>query len=277
MIGSDFRYAWRSLNHQRFGSLLVIGMLALGIGSTVAVFSLVNGLFLRPFPFPQPERLVYVNETAPKWNLEETAVNYHDYAQWRRDQKVFEAIALYDQRAFNLATEDGADRLQGAAVTMDFMNVLGVQPVIGRMFNQEEDSPKGPLVTVIGEALWHERYGGRPDVLGKELKLNSRVFTIIGVLPKAAEFPGRRASVGADAGRSERPRFELQLPRARTHETRRDDRAGQRRSDSCAPIHLRHARQGDASSRRSRAICANSSRGISARSPRRSARRSRCC
>ena len=190
MIGSDIRYAWRSLNHQRFGSFLVIGMLALGIGSTVAVFSLVNGLFLRPFPFPEPDRLVYVNETAPKWNLEMTGVNYHDYAQWRRDQKLFEAIALYDERAFNLATDQGSDRMQGAAVTMDFLKVLGVQPVLGRMFNQEEDSPKGPLVTLIGEAMWQERYGGRSDVLGKELKLNSRVCTIIGVLPKAAEFPG---------------------------------------------------------------------------------------
>ena len=190
MIGSDIRYAWRSLNHQRFASVLVIGMLALGIGSTVAVFSLVNGLFLRPFPFPEPDRLVYVNETAPKWNLEMTGVNYHDYAQWRRDQKLFEAIALYDERAFNLATDQGSDRMQGAAVTMDFMKVLGVQPVLGRMFNQEEDSPKGPLVTLIGEAMWQERYGGRSDVLGKELKLNSRVCTIIGVLPKAAEFPG---------------------------------------------------------------------------------------
>ena len=190
MIGSDIRYAWRSLNHQRLGSVLVIGMLALGIGSTVAVFSLVNGLFLRPFPFPEPERLVYINETAPKWNLDMTGVNYHDYAQWRRDQKVFDAIALYDERAFNLATDGGADRMQGAAVTLDFMNVLGLQPVIGRMFTQEEDAPKGPLVTLIGEAVWHERFGGRADVLGKELKLNSRTFTIIGVLPKAAEFPG---------------------------------------------------------------------------------------
>jgi putative ABC transport system permease protein len=190
MIGSDIRYAWRSLNHQRFGSLLVIGMLALGIGATVAVFSLVNGLFLRPFPFPNPERLVYVNETAPKWNLEMTGINYHDYAQWRRDQKVFEAIALYGERAFNFATDEGADRVQGASVTMDFMKVLGLQPIIGRTFTQEEDAPKGPLVTLIGEALWHERFGGRADVLGKELKLNSRVYTIIGVLPKAAEFPG---------------------------------------------------------------------------------------
>ena len=190
MLGSDIRYAWRSLSHQRFGSLLVIGMLALGIGSTLSVFSLVNGLFLRPFPFPEPERLVYVNETAPKWNLELTGINYHDYAQWRRDQQVFEAIALVDQRAFNVASGEGADRMNGAGVTMDFLRVLGLQPILGRGFTQEEDSPKGPLVTMIGEAVWHERFGGRSDVLGKELKLNSRAYTIVGVLPKAAEFPG---------------------------------------------------------------------------------------
>jgi predicted permease len=190
MFGSDLRYAWRSLNHQRFGSLLVIGMLALGIGSTVAVFSLVNGLFLRPFPFPEPERLVYINEAAPKWNLEMTGVNYHDYAQWRRDQKVFEAIGLYDTREFNLATEGGSDRMSGASVTMDFIKVLGLRPLIGRTFTQEEDAPKGPTVVMIGEAVWHERFGGRADVLGRELRLNSRPFTIIGVLPKAAEFPG---------------------------------------------------------------------------------------
>jgi putative ABC transport system permease protein len=190
MIGSDIRYAWRALKHQRFGSLLVVGMLALGIAATVAVFSLVNGLFLRPLPFNEPERLVYVNETAPKWNLEMTYVNYHDYAQWRRDQKVFEAIGLYNQRAVNLATDAGADRVQGAAVTMDFAKVLQVQPIIGRLFTQEEDAPKGPLVTLIGEGLWHERFGGGTDVLGKTLKINSRTYTIIGVLPKAAEFPG---------------------------------------------------------------------------------------
>ena len=71
-------------------------MLALGIGATVAVFSLINGLFLRPFPFPEPERLVYINETAPKWNLEMTGINYADFGEWHRDQQAFEAIALYD-------------------------------------------------------------------------------------------------------------------------------------------------------------------------------------
>ncbi len=190
MIGSDLRYAWRSLSHQKLGTGLVIGMLALGIGATVAVFSLLNGLFLRPFPFPEPERLVYINETAPKWNLEMTGVNYHDFAHWHRGQQAFEAIALYDERSFNLATESGADRVNGAAVTADFLKVLRIEPLVGRMFTPEEDSPGGPLVTMIGHALWQERFGGRAEVLGQSLRLNSRVYTIVGVLPKAAEFPG---------------------------------------------------------------------------------------
>jgi putative ABC transport system permease protein len=190
MIGSDLRYAWRSLSHQRLGTGLVIGMLALGIGATVAVFSLVNGLFLRPFPFPEPDRLVYINETAPRWNLEQTGVNFADFTIWHRDQQAFEAIALYDETAFNVATDQGSDRLRGAAVTLDFLTVLGLRPILGRSFTPAETTPGGPRVTMIGEALWHERFGGRANVLGQELRLNSRAYTIIAVLPRAAEFPG---------------------------------------------------------------------------------------
>ena len=190
MLGSDLRYAWRSLSHQKLATSLVIGMLALGIGATVAVFSLINGLFLRPFPFPQPERLVYINQTAPRWNLEQTGVSYADFTIWHREQQAFEAIALYDETAFNVASGQGADRLNGAAVTLDFLKVLGLQPLLGRSFTLEETQPDGPRVTMIGEALWRERFGGRADVLGQELRLNSRAYTVIGVLPKAAEFPG---------------------------------------------------------------------------------------
>jgi predicted permease len=190
MLGSDLRYAWRSLSHQKFGAALVIGMLALGIGASVAVFSLVNGLFLRPFPFSEPGRLVYINETAPQWNLDMTGVNYQDFSHWHRDQRAFDAVALYQRRASNVSSESGADRLNGAAVTADFDKVLRVQPLLGRMFTVEEDRPDGPRVVLVGYALWQERFGGRADVIGKELRLSSQSYTIIGVLPRAAEFPG---------------------------------------------------------------------------------------
>ena len=190
MFGSDFRYAWRALAHQKLGSAIVIAMLALGIAANVAVFSLINGLFLRPLPFPQPERLVYINETAPRWNLEMTGITYADFAQWLKAQQAFDAIATFNRRSFNVATENGADRVDGLSVSADFAKVLGIEPIIGRMFTAEEDKPNGPNLALIGTGLWHERFGGRGDVLGQTIRLNSRQFTIIGVLPQSAEFPG---------------------------------------------------------------------------------------
>ena len=111
MAGSDIRYAWRALLRQRGATALVVLMLALGIAANVAVFSLVNGLFLRPFPFPHPDRLVYINTAAPKWNLDTVGINYPDFDRWRKDQKLFEAITIYDTANFNLADAGGAERV----------------------------------------------------------------------------------------------------------------------------------------------------------------------
>jgi hypothetical protein len=141
MLGSDIRYALRALARQKGASLLVLAMLSLGIAANVAVFSLVNGLFLKPFPFPNPDRLVAINEMAPKWNLEYVGVNYPDFVQWRRDQRAFEAIAWADTTSFNLAGATGSERIAGAQVTFEYARVLGLQPLIGRMFTEEETAP----------------------------------------------------------------------------------------------------------------------------------------
>jgi predicted permease len=190
MIGSDLRYAWRALTHHKLGSGLVVAMLALGIAANVAVFALINGLFLRPLPFPDADRLVYLNETAPRWDLETTGINYGDFAVWQKGQQAFDAIAAFTPRAFNVATESGADRMEGLSVSADFARVLGIEPAMGRMFTAEEDAPKGPLVALISDAVWRERYGARHDILGQSIRLNSRQYTIIGVLPRHADFPG---------------------------------------------------------------------------------------
>ena len=148
----------KAIDHARFRSSLRMAgahtrnsaaqsssaMLALGIGANVAVFSLINGLFLKPLPFPDPDRLVYINETAPRWNLEMTGITYADFAQWQKAQQAFDAIATFNRRSFNVATDNGADRMDGASVSADFARVLGIEPVIGRMFTAEEDRPNGP-------------------------------------------------------------------------------------------------------------------------------------
>jgi predicted permease len=191
MFGSDLRYTLRWLARQRSSSALVVLMLSIGIAANVVVFSLVSGLFLRPFPFPDADRLIYINETAPKWNLEVVGINFPDFHRWQQDTTMFEALALSDSDSFNLSDDRGAERIEGAVVTADFAKALGVEPLLGRMFSAEEDHPKGARVVVIGEAMWRDRFGGSTDVLGRTLRLNSIPHTIVGVMPRAAEFPGR--------------------------------------------------------------------------------------
>src|SRR5215470_541664 len=103
MTPSDLRSALRALARQRLGTLLVVAMLALGIAANVAVFGLINGLFLRPFPFPDPDRVVYINETAPRWNLDVVGINHPDFHHWQEEQRLFEALTWYEGATFNLS------------------------------------------------------------------------------------------------------------------------------------------------------------------------------
>jgi predicted permease len=189
MAGSDIRYAWRALLRQRGASALAVLMLALGIAANVAVFSIVNGLFLRPFPFPEPDRLVYINTAAPKWNLDVVGINYPDFARWQKDQKLFDAIATYQTANFNVADAHGAERIRGIEITYDFTRVFGVTPILGRSFTAEEDRPKAAPVVLLGAALWRERFGSDPGVIGRTLRIDGVVRTIIGVMPQEASFP----------------------------------------------------------------------------------------
>ena len=190
MLGHDLRFALRSLLRQRLAGALVVAMLALGLAANVAVFGLINGLFLRPLPFPDSERLVYLNERAPRWNLDVVGINYPDFDQWRREQHLFEAIAYYDTASFNASDGTNALRIEGAQVTHDFAAVLGVKPILGRFFAAEEDRPKGPPVVVLGHGFWQDRFAGDRDVLGKTLRLDGVARTVIGVMPRGIDFPG---------------------------------------------------------------------------------------
>ena len=193
MIGTDIRSGIRSLRGQPLGTALVVAMLAVGIAANVTIFSLVNALFLRPFPFDHAERLVYINTKAPKWNLEYVGINYPDFWQWRTHTTLFEAIAMSDERSFNLSDEQNPERIEGAEATRDFAAVLGVQPLVGRTFTAEEDTAKGPRAVILSERLWRERYHADPKIQGQTIRLDGAPWTIVGVLPASAQFPGRPA------------------------------------------------------------------------------------
>src|SRR5262249_42213765 len=148
---------WRQ---QPGATLLVLLTLTLAVGANVSVLSLVDALFFRPLPVPQQERVVYLNERAPKWGLDFAGINYPDFDTWRTNQRVFESMGLYDQVSVNLFDNNNAERITGAFVTHDLISAMGYQPVLGRGFTAEEDRPKGPKVVMIGYGLWQSRFSG---------------------------------------------------------------------------------------------------------------------
>jgi len=189
MLLMEIRSALRSFRRQRAATSLVVVMLTLGIAANVVVFGMVNELFLEPFPFSEPDRLVYVNERAPKWNLDRTGINFPDFAEWQKGVRMFETMALVDGVSLNLADAQGAERVLGARVTKDLFAVLRVAPILGRTFNAEEDRPNGPPVALISERMWHERFGADEAIVGSTLQLNGVPHEIVGVMPRTAEFP----------------------------------------------------------------------------------------
>ena len=184
----DVRYAFRTLFRQPAYALTVIGMLTLGIAGNTAIFSVFNGLFLRPLPFSEPGQLVNFDETAPRWDLEYVGMAYPDFDAWREHNESFENMAVIDGSTFAVTLQGEAQRVTGAEVTHDLAAVLGIRPVLGRNISPEEDRPGGERVVMLGHGFWQREFGGETDVLGNTLNLDGRPYTIIGVLPTEAVF-----------------------------------------------------------------------------------------
>lgn len=190
---NDFRLAFRSLAKTPRFALLAIAVLAVGIAGNTVVFSLVNGLFLRPLPFPEADRLVDIDETAPKWGLKYTGINYEDFEAWRSQNKTFAGMATWRGGTMTLSDGDRTELVPGQNATNDLADVLGISPILGRMFTREEELKGAPTVVLIGHHIWREWFDSDPSVLGRAIKVDSQVCEIIGVLPETAVFPSRAA------------------------------------------------------------------------------------
>ena len=187
----DVKYGWRALRAQPGFTLAAVVALALGIGATTAIFSVVNSVLWRSLPYPEAGRLVMVWDRNPKIQVgfDDLPVTGGWFARFSQEARSFEAVAAMTGASYNLSGAETPDRLSGARVSADFFRVMGVGPVIGRAFTAEEDEPGREHVAVISHALWQSRFGGDPGIIGKTLLLDGRGYTVIGVMPAGFEFP----------------------------------------------------------------------------------------
>ncbi len=186
VIFKDVGLALRQLRKSPGFTLTVVLTLALGIGATTAVFSLVESILLRPFPFPNPERLVILGDHIG--NGVNTPVTARDIGTYARSASAFASMGGYALSTYELSGGQFPVEISGARMTASTFGALGVQPQLGRVFNQQEDDGHQP-VAIIGDALWRNRYHRDPRVLGTTIELDRKAYSIIGVMPRSFDFP----------------------------------------------------------------------------------------
>jgi putative ABC transport system permease protein len=187
----DFRYALRQLRKSPGFTLTAILTLALGVGANTAIFSVVYGLLLQSLPFNDATRIVNIFETHPQvaGGVEAT---YPDYQDWRAQQKIFEQIAAYstlNPSTVSLVMDGRSEQVHRVLASGNFFSVLGVSPLLGRMFNEQDDTSGTNHVAVLSAGAWQRYFGRDPNIVGHSVDLNGASYTIVGVLPSGASYP----------------------------------------------------------------------------------------
>ena len=180
---NDLRYALRQLRKSPGFTFIAVLTLALGIGANTAIFSVIYAVLLQPLPYPEGNRLMILTETDA--NQPQISVSFPDYVDWKRDNTVFEQIAVSRRESFNLSGLEGRapEQISGGLVTANFFKVIGLNPQLGRVFTEEEDRVGGPMVAVISDRLWQRLFSRDPNVLGRAVNFGNQPYTIVGVMP----------------------------------------------------------------------------------------------
>jgi putative ABC transport system permease protein len=197
MLGQDLlhdvRYAVRSLARQPTFAAIALVTLAVGIGATTAVFSMVNGVLLRPLPYPDADRLVMVFRTVPRFGFNRSTASFPDFADWRDGGARVARLAAYSSARLTSQAPEGAERWSGYSATANLGPVLGVPAALGRWFTDAEDRPGAPLVIVLSHGLWQARFGGDVGIVGRSVVLSGEAHTVVGVMPPGFDFPSDAA------------------------------------------------------------------------------------
>ncbi|MFO7767782.1 MAG: ABC transporter permease [bacterium] len=185
----DLRHAVRSLLRQPVFTAAALLCLALGIGANTAVFTLVNGALLRPMPYEEPGRLVFLSHSSERFGDRWSPHSYIDLTEWQERQDAFEGIAAFRNVTITMRGDEHPQRLTGMGITHGLFDVLGVHPALGRTFSEEEAGAGGPPVALLTWGLWQREFGEDPDIVGSRVELQGETHTVVGVMPEGFRFP----------------------------------------------------------------------------------------
>ncbi|HLX44871.1 MAG TPA: ABC transporter permease [Bryobacteraceae bacterium] len=191
---NDLRFAVRMLLKSPGFTAMAVAALALGIGANTAIFSVVNAVILQRMPFENPDRLVMVWEQSPRTGRTNVA-NPLNFVDWRERNHSFERIAALVQFGASLTGDGEPEQVETLAVSDGFFQILGVQPVLGRWFTPQEDTPGNDKVVILSEGLWRRRYAADSNILGRQIQYNSQSVTVVGVMPAGFRFPLTKADL----------------------------------------------------------------------------------
>ena len=206
---SDLKEAWRTLAAQPGFSLVVVLTLALAIGINSAIFSVVNGVLLRPLDYADPGRLVVLWESNPAAGQPQSETSGATYLDWRTRTRTFSSIGAFRYRGFTLTGAGEPEHIASVEASPALFRVLGVPPLLGRVFTDEEELPGHERLAILSYGAWQRRFGGRAGRRGQTLQLDGQTFEVVGVMPKTFQFPPgdprRRGVVAAHARRAVAP------------------------------------------------------------------------
>jgi putative ABC transport system permease protein len=187
----DLRFAVRTLAKSPGFTAIAVLCIALGIGVNTTIFSIVQAILLRPFPFADPERIVAVHKVPLRDKTELSEISYLDYRDMREQSTAFAQVAAYTGRSLTFSGGEEPERVPGETISASLFPLLGVKPLFGRTFRPDEDRPGAPGVVLLGYDLWRRRFHGDPGVVGKSIVVNQQAHTIVGVMPARFAFPYR--------------------------------------------------------------------------------------